>query len=41
MVSVSTVVGSSTTQSVLVFDSSRHRLLRLATTALLPSGFCR
>src|SRR4051794_40651997 len=37
IVSVSTAVGTGTTQSVLAIDSSRHRLLRLATTALLPS----
>ena len=40
MVSVSTLSGSATTQSVLVFDSSRQRLFRLATTAL-PSSSCR
>src|SRR5919202_3484984 len=38
MVSVSTEFGTGSTQSVLVLDSSRQRLLRLATTALLPSG---
>jgi hypothetical protein len=40
-VSVSTLVGTWTTQSVLVVDSSRHRLLRFATTELLPSGLRR
>ena len=38
MVSVSTTPGTATTQSVLVVDSSRHTLFRLATTALLPSS---
>ena len=39
MVSVSSESGTGTTQSVLVVDSSRQTLLRLATTALLPSAF--
>ena len=38
IVSVSTMFGTATTQSVLVVDSSRQRLFRLATTALLPSA---
>ena len=33
--------GTGTTQSLLVLDSSRQTLLRLATTALPPSASCR
>jgi hypothetical protein len=39
MVSVSTTPGTGTTQSGVVFDSTRQTLFRLATTALLPSEF--
>ena len=40
-VSVSTAVGTRTTQLVVVVLSSRQTLLRLATTALVPSAFLK